>query len=376
MRRTATSVQGPDNRNIEARAAEDIVVSVIHYSNKETDIRMEACEWIIRIDGGAVNEADLAALRAWLARSPGHKAAFEAAAANFMDVNDILSTVGTAVHDMEQGGARPSRGGRLFNEWSWGRRAAMAAAAALVLVVSASLFFEGRDSAQQGNIQPIAYSTPVGQKKTITLEDGSSVIINTGSEITAEFSDHVRRIQLVRGEALFDVASDVNRPFRVYTNNVVVSALGTVFSVRVSEKEVEVFVEEGRVELTANVTAEPQEGGAPALQQVSSILSAGAVAQYNAEIQQTSEMNDPAFIARRLAWRQGMLVFDNEPLSFVVEEFNRYTTSEIRISDNDVADINIGGAFPLGETAALLDALEQGFGITVEQVGEDVYRLQ
>lgn len=343
------------------------------------DRELEACAWIAKIDGGAATSEDIAKLKAWILEHPENKRAFELFSADFVAVRDLLSTVGEAVHDLEDAAKRAGT----FSGWiraakqNW---SVMGVGGAVVasLVWGVVIMTAPRTElapADHLNQTPIYYASNIGQFETIELEDGSSVMLNTDTEISVEYTPYERRVQLVQGEAVFDVAKDPNRPFRVHTNRAVVKAVGTIFSVKSVGGTVELMVEEGLVEFTSNTIAELTEHKEEANLSDSRLVSSGSYTKFESETETLIEKTDVAFVERRMAWRSGVLRFDSEPLSEVVSEYNRYITQKIIIDDPELLQLPVAGAFPIGKTRALIDALEQGFGVKIHYQDDDTIRL-
>jgi transmembrane sensor len=94
------------------------------------------------------------------------------------------------------------------------------------------------------------YATAIGELRSITLEDGSVVELNTNSKVRARFTPQLREIQLLRGEAVFKVAKNPNRPFRVSSGSTQIFAVGTEFNVYARRTQTVVTVIEGRVRVT------------------------------------------------------------------------------------------------------------------------------
>ena len=235
-----------------------------------------------------------------------------------------------------------------------------------------------------------------------TLADGSVVQINTDSQVQVDFSDTLRKIRLMRGEAHFDVTRDPDRPFEVYAGKGMVKAVGTAFSVRLSQDYIKVTVSEGRVDLAAIVedpietraelSASEARPGAerahrsdkPLPTKIGSLghgqratFSNQAIrAEYRGSDDSGSsivpEINTLAEqeLARQLSWREGYLVFAGDPLSYVVEEVNRYMPISIEIADPTLNQLRIGGRFKVGELEAMFDVLETSFGIQVSRLDD------
>ncbi|GAK33810.1 protein FecR [alpha proteobacterium Q-1] len=335
-------------------------------SSTEIDlIESEACAWLAQIDGGPMSDGDRKALQEWIGRSPSHKQIFEQMARRFLQLSVAFD------EDADQStsrvaASRSGAGAAFLGGWgmrSW-RHLAMPAFAILCLLAVARLYLPISPA-------PISqsYYSDIGQQRVIDLADGSVITLNTRTRIDVAYSDQARIIQLIYGEALFDVAKDPNRPFRVLTQMGGVKAVGTVFSVRVREGDIEVLVEEGTVELSAHDIEKPSDAISDAQPRPGIILSSGRRAAFNKNEQVISVL-DPQQLQQRLLWRQGQLVFDADPLARVIDEISRYTPIKIVISDPQLLDMPISGHFKAGEVDALLDALEQGFGLRIEKYGQ------
>jgi transmembrane sensor len=209
------------------------------------------------------------------------------------------------------------------------------------------------------------YSTAVGGLETIALADGSRVTLNTGTVIRVAFDRAQRRIELDTGEAYFVVAHDPSRPFTVLVANKRVAALGTEFSVRRTDDDVQVIVADGRVQLssTGPDTAGPGRPGQP---QASASLAQGAMARTRHSLVEVDQVSDGE-LGELLSWREGFVVFKDSSLAEAVAELNRYHLRKIVIDDPSIDNIRISGKFRAGNTEAFLWLLQQGFPVTVEQ---------
>lgn len=318
---------------------------------KRDVIEQEAAAWIARLDGGALSRKDLRALREWALRSPDHRAAINAMAADW-DRLDVLSLL------------RPEES--VANRVDWRRRAGAALAAGLAVVAVATGIVQMLPGEQNDEVLPAraTYVTAIGELRSVTLPDGTIVHVNTSSRLQVEYSDEKRGIFLHQGEAFFEVANS-GRPFVVAVGKGEVTALGTAFAVRVSEDNVvNIDVTEGTVVITAGRGLAATAGSA-ALN--SRVASAGEVVRMGETIELVRTV-EPQLLERQLAWRDGMLVFDGDSLEDVIAEISRYSQVEIVIADAALRDLKVGGYFRAGDTQVLLNTLSAGFGIDVEQV--------
>jgi transmembrane sensor len=211
------------------------------------------------------------------------------------------------------------------------------------------------------------YSTHVGEFHRVSLSDGSTVALNTDTEVRVRYRNKTRHVELVRGEALFEVAKNPERPFDVEAGDTTVRAVGTAFSVRLHDEDrdeqVDVVVSEGRVAIN------------PPSKQT---YAAGSVATVrNGRVRATTiEAED---ITGKLAWTTGRLVFQGEKLSDVVDEINRYNPRKLLVADPDIAGLRIGGTFQATDPDGFARALDRTFGIKSHLVsrpfGSDVIRL-
>ena len=193
------------------------------------------------------------------------------------------------------------------------------------------------------------YSTAVGEQRTVVLADGSSVVLNTDSLMRVELSRDLRHIDLIRGEALFNVSHDPSRPFAVHALQGVTTAVGTQFDVEIIHDGAAVSVLEGTVTVGGSGTA----ASTPAV-----AVSAGSGVGYT----QAGAVSDlrPAEVNRIQGWRTQRMVFNDIPLETALAEYNRYTHTPIVLSNPALGSRHINGVFHIGDEAAFLSAMEQG----------------
>jgi transmembrane sensor len=201
------------------------------------------------------------------------------------------------------------------------------------------------------------YRTQIGEMKVIPLSDGSVVTLNTDSEIAVRYSRSQRLIELVHGEALFDVAKNKLRPFVVQTGTALVRAVGTSFSVKVLPNQpVQVLVREGIVEV--------KRPGVPVAPVVLVAMNSRAIAPQDAPI--TSKPVETAEVGRELAWRVGRLAFHGETLAEAAAEFARYSDARIQIDDPEVARQKVTGLFVSTDPVGFANAVAVSFDLHTE----------
>jgi len=332
-------------------------------------IEAEAAAWVARFDAGEVSAKDQAAFQEWLSRSALHRDAI----ADYGKLWSEFDALGPLTHPDEAGlevSVRDNPPGLLNRARPW-----LAACAAAAIVAAGGAVFlhskpqevakvERHPAARHSDpLTRVSYETPVGGQRRITLADGSSVIMNTNSLLDVDFSGKGRDVHLRRGEAYFDVVHDKARPFTVYADHYVVRDIGTAFNVHLSNAGlVEVGVTKGSVEVR------PANGG----QNSSLAKSLGVVtAGHNIVLGEKVERAAVASVAdidRKLAWRQGQLIYTGQPLAEVLADVSRYSDIKIELADPSLADLPVGGAFRTDQIEAIFAALENNFGIHAEWV--------
>ena len=216
------------------------------------------------------------------------------------------------------------------------------------------------------------YSTDVGERRSITLGDGSTVDLNARSKIRVRFSKGQRVVELLEGQALFGVVHDVSRPFIVAAGNTAVRAVGTQFDVYRKRSGTTVTVVEGRVAVEGRGGSIPAtsrgESGSKvrprtAQEMAGLVTPAGEVFVSAGEqvtvTDQTVAEPRRTNVAATTAWTQHRLIFDATPLADVVDDFNRYNARQIVIEDKELNDFHVSGVYSSTDPASLMRFLRQ-----------------
>lgn len=305
-----------------------------------SEIEIDAARWAIRLSDGRLEPPEQARLQAWLGADPRHRGALLRAQAGCRHVEALRAATAES--------ALPHEPRALLRR---GVLAAMgaAAAASIAVVVAPQL----RGAAQR-------FATGRGEVRRVSLEDGSSVVINTDSVVTAGFRPEERRLALVQGEAWFDVMPDAERPFVVAAGGLRVRAVGTAFSVRTLESGAEVIVTEGVVEVLAD--------GAKAATR----LQAGSKAVFPRHGAKTVvHALAPQAVEEALAWRAGRIVLDGQSLAAAVIEFNRYNARQL-VVDGPAGDRRLVGVFRANDPEGFARAVAPLFNAEVQVAGEEI----
>ena len=299
-----------------------------------TAILDEAADWMVLLNDAQVSDADRRAWMDWRARSPAHEAAWQRAERLLARMRVLPPPLAMPALDRP---AQPRR------------RAALAKLAALALAAPAgwAAWQVARDTGWASE-----YRTATGERREAVLADGSRVILNTASAIDVIDGATERGIRLRAGEILIETAPDHarQRPFRVYTRQGRVEALGTRFNVNQRTDATEVAVLEGAVRL------EPALGvSADAI-----VLPAGQQARFT-----SSGLSDPQPLAPgATSWTRGMLMADGLALSAVAAELSRYRKGVLRC-DPAIADLRVSGTFPLQNTDRALAMLAATYPVDI-----------
>jgi transmembrane sensor len=202
----------------------------------------------------------------------------------------------------------------------------------------------------------------------VTLSDGSVITLNTATEIRLRFSADRRGVELVAGQANFEVAKDAGRPFIVTAGNRSVRAVGTQFDVFKSGDKVTVTLIEGKVAVTP---ADASSASAPRSSNAKPdeiLLAAGEQLTYGLKSELTAPTS--ADIPRVEAWRARKLDFSDTPLAEAIAEANRYSVVQIVLKAPAFKEARISGRFEAGRNDLFAEGLEGCFHFHVERPGD------
>jgi transmembrane sensor len=340
-----------------------------------------AARWAVRASAGKLRPHEQRELDSWLAADSRHLGAYVRARAQWVDLDRLAALHGPArgrrrspvdSRAVEVGcdpvGGRAGLAPQLkITPSKLSMRRLLAAAIAGVGVLGGGLSWTILRNDRE------RYSSGIGEVRRIALADGSTLLLNTNSEVTVRLTKQRRDVRLFRGEALFEVAHDNSRPFIVQANDTGVRAVGTAFAVRLENAQVDVTVTEGVVEVA-------DLGTMSGFDQATSRVGVKRVAAHERAIIAPARPPDvesvaPAEADRRLAWREGMVSFDGELLQTAVSEINRHNRRQIVIDDPSLASMTVVGVFRATDldgfaaaAAAALDARATADG--------DIIRLQ
>jgi transmembrane sensor len=202
--------------------------------------------------------------------------------------------------------------------------------------------------------RPDDYRALLGERRVVTLLDGSKISLDSDSEVTVRYTNHSRELHLLYGQARFDVAHDVTRPFSVLAGNQKVIATGTSFNIDMTEQKVLVTLIEGHVVVVDQDTNRNHRLSAPLLRPRLVELKAG---QQLAATPMLPPEVAPVNLQRVTSWINGQIVADNEPLSSLVRRLNRYSSVQVSVTDPKIAAMRISGVFDTGDVYGFVDVV-------------------
>lgn len=307
-------------------------------------VRAEAAAWLASLGGPHRTPELEERFGRWLAQCEPRRIAWE----RVSDAWDLAGGLATRIGLQEgaEEGERPQRRGI---------RALAAAAAAVLLAAAVGLLvFRGG-----------AVSTGTGERRVLSLEDGSRITLNTDSRIVVRYDARARRVRLEQGEALFEVARAPRWPFIVTAGDREIRALGTAFEVRrYGAQQVSITLVEGRI-----IVAPAGAGESPPPRDVTVLASPGQRVTFAPH--QTPRLDRPA-LKQVIAWQSGEVVFDDTQLSDAAREMNRYSERHIVIDDPHVAALRVSGLFQAGDSEEFAQGVAETFGLRVKDLGSRI----
>jgi transmembrane sensor len=329
----------------------------------QNDARLaeQASEWLKRLDGAGPDEHQ--AFAKWLTESRRNVEEFLFATAvdkalesadpeRRFDVKQLMEKANENVVSLKiESAPTPATSSPQIARYRWAAGFASVAIALGILWGQKPELFGG----------PERYTTAVGEQRTVRLQDGSLVQLNTRSRLEVRITSQSRELRLLEGEALFQVRRDPIRPFRVNAGSAVVQAVGTQFNIYKHGDSATVAVIEGAVgiirsgdgqalnsALSSGVRSDPSESQIKLLAgQEASIINGGRIVK-----------RESVNMQRAVAWRQRRLMFHKNTLVDIAEEFNRYNRApQIRVEGETVRAKRYTGIFDADDPSSLIEYL-------------------
>lgn len=291
------------------------------------DVSHQASAWFALIQGGEPSEAERAQLAAWIAADPAHAQAYA-------ELESLWAASARLLAPRKPPAVHTQMSRRRFVGLG------VAASAAAVTAGATTFWLKGMSS-------PFAdVRTAVGERRTVNLPDGSTLELAGNTALNVDFSANKRALQLLQGEAFFNVSPDDARELTVSTEagriatregEFCLSCEGATAMLAVSRKTVRV--------ITASQQTDVEEG-----------LSLHFSANQSGAIQH-------ADLDQLLAWRNGRLVFFDTPLIMVVAELQRWREGKIFIPDKQLAARRVSLILNLNRPEQMLDVLSKALSV-------------
>jgi len=313
------------------------------------DTRDQAAAWFARLNSGHATEADRLACEAWRAADPEHDRQYRNQqffweAARHVPQARLRALLNKTEdeNDVPRSAIPPQSGQPRSARRRFGLGLAGVCALAVTAGASRHAWWDTPDHVEE-------LATARGERRTVTLPEGSVIYLNTGTRATVRLYEGRRVVELAAGEAMFEVSHDSNRPFIVDADHTEVRVTGTRFNVRYdpdgASQGVNVSVASGSVQVSAgpwwnrktrNLTA-GQGVSADAADHIGQVVAVDA--------------------SQVMAWQRGKIVFDNAPLARVVDEMNRYLPAPAVFSAPAQAQYRVAGVFSIDDPLAMMNAL-------------------
>lgn len=321
----------------------------------------EASAWIVTLHGPERTAAVERGFQRWLAESPTHQYAFEHATETWSRTRATVRR--SAQVDISIPGSSDERPPRERST-----RTVLAIAASLVVAAIGIWLY----------VQQPELRTSVGERRTIVLDDGTQVTLNTATRMTVDYDSHRRHVRLQSGEAFFEVAKRSQWPFVVTAGDREVTALGTSFLVRRDSARTAVTLLEGKVQVTSPV----RDGGevasplAVAVEQMpTNAQPSGAITLVPGQrivfAEQAPPVLDRPEVQKLTAWQQGLVNIDDLTLAEAVQEMNRYSTLQL-VVEGAAADIRVSGVFRVTDSENLAQAVALTHGLEMRKEGRRI----
>lgn len=299
----------------------------------------EAAAWFTLLSDTEVEVKDLERFEAWLKRGD-NRAAYRRmediseTAAGLRDDPDMRAAAREAL-DRPRQAVRPRTPSLKRNWLALGGGAALAGA----LACATTVWFVG---------VPKTYQTEVGGRATAHLDDGSTVQLNTDTQLRVRFTHGARRLDLIKGQAFFDVAHDADRPFLVNAGPLEVRAIGTRFDVRHDGPQAAVTLAQGRVKVSQEDAAKTSWTLSPGQ---ALVLRPGAQGAQPIKVD----------VASVTGWVNNEVIFHDVALADAVAEMNRYERAKITLAPGIPAHAKVTGVFTLGQEDEFVAAVTTSF---------------
>lgn len=314
----------------------DRTIAMTDERTQDERIAARAAAWVVRLRADDAGPSDWIEAADWIEADPAHRLAFDEAEGLWNALDEARPAQRSeggpaAVIDLASRRRVPAVPSR---RW-------LVAAPAMAAAVAAAVFL----APLLAPVSTDVYQTAAGEQRTVTLADGSRLVLNGDSRVSVRMERGRRLVRMDRAEVMFDVARDAARPFEVTVGESRVRVLGTAFNIRRSGDETEVAVTRGLVQVSDLQSADHQVR-----------LGVGdRVRRSDADDVLRTDRTDPDAAA---AWTDGRRVYDDRPLSEIAQDLSRAFPTPVTVAP-DAAGIRFSGVLILDDEDAVIARLER-----------------
>jgi transmembrane sensor len=324
-------------------------------------IHLAAAEWLVRLQSTDISIEDTLAWQSWLNENPANAFAFADLEAISQALRDVPAPAAVSARQLAVDRYDASVPIRDWNpprvRLRW-----MAVAASFAIFALTFAFWKAPPAAN-------TFATAIGENRNVALSDGSTIALSADTQIEVALSEKERNVELTKGEALFMVAKDATRPFKVHAGDATIVAVGTAFNVERDSDRAVVSVTEGRVVVepaTHFLPVSVLHEFKPKLRSVPLVAGQQTTAG-SAGIEEPTKMEDPA-----TGWQVGHLAFRLQPLRYVLEDVNRYARKPIVLENDNVGALVITGTVERENIPGWIKSLERAFDLQVTEDADQI----
>lgn len=320
-------------------------------SSVEIDIpsaEQQAHEWMVLLNDDNVKSSDRTRFERWLAIGQEHQQAWRETERIWQQACELQALKRQVQPGHSDTNITSSSNVAIFRQRRATTAGLLAAAACLLLAIG--LWIPSPDT-HRG----VSYASTTGETRQIHLPDGSIIALGADSQIELRLTPERRQVTLLRGEAFFDVAKDPKRPFMVDAIHTSISVLGTRFNVNRLNERAKISVESGLVAVKNTLTDTQLELNAGD-HVVSKISGLSNITRQDAD--------------KSGAWRHGLRLYFDAPLSDVIADFNRYSARPIQLATPELATLNLTAVFPTDNIDMMIHSLQDVLPINLQDNGE------
>lgn len=302
--------------------------------NSSEELRQRSAYWFTRMHSGQATPEDIAACEAWRRQDPSHERMYRSIEFFWKASGQLPEKKLRAILAQPDDPQKTRR----ISRRQFGMGLAGLCAAAVVTAVAIPTWFS-----EQAQYRTVFLTQ--AERSEVTLPDGSTLSLNVNTRLEVAFYQGRRHIELLSGEAFFDVEPDAARPFSVQADHTTVEVTGTRFNVRRDPQDISVSVESGTVVVSSGSWWNHARQQLRAGQGMA--IGVGEAASEVFAIR----------VENIVAWREGKIVFENAPLATVVDEMNRYLPQPAHLEAPQLRDYRVAGIFNVDNPNAMMDAL-------------------